>query len=265
MPKPEVVAALVEGDTKVTSNHIGEPIDSNPRDTHLLKDTHIEDSLSVEEIQQLKVLHIEFSDVFALDSSELGTTDHVTHIIDTWDSSPIKQHPRRIPFALRAKVDQLVKEMLDQGVVTPSKSPWSSPVVLVGKKDGSTRFCVDYRQLNSVTKTDVFPLPRVNDSLDQLANPRFFTTLDLASGYWQVLVDAKSREKTAFVTHSGLYEFSVQSLRQRSKTRTNVADTGSASGAAFQCMELFPFICYVFYLLCTDHLSLLGLQTKTSR
>ena len=159
MPKPEVVAALVEGDTKVTSNRTGEPIDSNPRGTHLLKDTHIEESLSVEEIQQLKELIIELSDVFALDSSELGTTDHVTHIIDTGDSSPIKQHPCRIPFALRARVDQLVKEMRDQGVVTPSKSPWSSPVVLVAKKDGSTRFCIDYRQLNSVTKTDVFPLP----------------------------------------------------------------------------------------------------------
>ena len=79
MPKPEVVAALVEGDTKVTSNHTGEPIDSNPQDTHLLKDTHIEESLSVEEIQQLNELIIEFPDVFALDSSELGITRHGGH------------------------------------------------------------------------------------------------------------------------------------------------------------------------------------------
>ena len=70
-------------------------------------------------------------------------------------------------------------------------------------------FCVDYRRLNAVTKTDVFPLPRVDDSLDQLSNSRYFTTLDLAAGYWQVLVEPKSREKTAFVTHSGLFEFSV--------------------------------------------------------
>ena len=206
VPEPKVVATLLEGDT---SSHTEQPIDPNSRDSCLLENSHFEESLTGEEIQQLKDLIIEFSDVFAVDSSELGTTDRVTHVIDTGDSSPIKQHPRRIPFALRAKVDQLVKEMLEQGVVSPSKSPWSSPVVLVTKKDGSTRFCVDYRQLNSVTKTDVFPLPRVDDSLDQLANSCFFTTLDLASGYWQVLVDANSREKTAFVTHSGLYEFSV--------------------------------------------------------
>ena len=113
-------------------------------------------------------------------------------MIDTGDSAPIKQPPWRILFALREKVDQLVKEMLDQGVVTPSKSPWDSPVVLVAKKDGSTRFCVDYRRLNTATKPDVFPLPRVDDSLDQLSSSKYFTTLDLAAGYWQVLVDPPS-------------------------------------------------------------------------
>jgi hypothetical protein len=92
--------------------------------------------------------------------------------------------------------------MLDQVVVTPSKSPWGSPVVLVAKKDGSTRFFVDYRHLNATTKPDVFPLPRVDDSLDQLSRSKYFTTLDLAAGYWQVLVDPPSREKTAFITHS---------------------------------------------------------------
>ena len=138
-----------------------------------------------------------------------GTTDLVTHVIDTGDCSRIKQPPRRIPFALRERVDQFIKDMLDQGVITPSKSPWGSPVVLVAKKDESTRFCIDYHRLNTVTKTDIFPLPRVDDSLDQLANSRFFTTLNLSAGYWQELVDPQSREKTAFVTHSGQYEFSI--------------------------------------------------------
>ena len=89
-------------------------------------------------MQQLKDLVLEFSNVFAIDQSELGTTDVVTHVIDMGNSAPIKQPPRRIPFALREKVDQLVKEMLDQGVVTPSKSTWGSPVVFVAKSDGST-------------------------------------------------------------------------------------------------------------------------------
>ena len=104
-------------------------------------------------------------------------------------------------------MDRMVEEMLDQGVIQPSSSPWASPIVLVKKKDGGMRFCVDYRRLNHVTKLDEFPLPRIDDTLDLLAGARYFTTLDLASGYWQVAMDPASQEKTAFTTYSGLYEF----------------------------------------------------------
>ena len=102
-----------------------------------------------------------------------------------------------------------MQETLQQGVIKQSSSPWASPVVLVAKKDGTTRFCVDYRKLNAVTKLDVHPLPRIDDSLDLLAETRYFSTLDLASGYWQVGMDPESQEKTAFATHVGLYEFTV--------------------------------------------------------
>ena len=96
--------------------------------------------------------------------------------------------------------------MLDQGVIQPSSSSWASPIVFVAKKDGSTLFCVDYRRLNALTKPDVFPLPRIDDLL---AGTKFFSTLDLASGYWQVGMDNDSREKTAFTTQVGLFEFTV--------------------------------------------------------
>ena len=101
----------------------------------------------------------------------------------------------------------MIKQMEEQEVIQPSKSPWASPIVLVAKKDGMTRFCVDYRKLNAITKMDVYPLPRIDDSVDLLSGQQFFTTLDLASGYWQVQMVEDAREKTAFTTHAGLYEF----------------------------------------------------------
>ena len=105
----------------------------------------------------------------------------------------------------------MVSDMLEQGIIRLSQSPWESPIVLVAKKDGSTRFCVDYTRLNSITKMDVFPLPRVDESLHLLSKERYFSTLDLSSGYWQVKMAPESIEKTAYmyITHSGLYEFVV--------------------------------------------------------
>ena len=106
------------------------------------------------EREQLRSLLGAYSDVFALDSSELGSTELVTHTIDTGNHHPVRQSARRTPFALRTKVDQLVQEMLDQKVVEPSSSHWASPIVLLQKKDGGVRFCVDYRKLNSLTELD---------------------------------------------------------------------------------------------------------------
>ena len=104
------------------------------------------------------------------------------HVINT-DHPPIRQPVRRMPFALRNKVDNMVQEMLTQDVIQPSQSSWASPIVLVKKKDGGMRFCVDYRQMNRVTKCDVFPPPRIDDTLDLLSGAKYFTTLDLTSGY----------------------------------------------------------------------------------
>ena len=147
--------------------------------------------------------------VFSLEEGERGETALVTVDIDTGDAQPRKQAPRRMPFVVRQEVSKQLEKMQQDGVIQPSCSPWSSPVVMVRKRDSTHRFCVDYRGLNSVTKADTFPLPCIDDLLDQLGGMRYFSTLDLASGFWQIQVEPTSREKTAFVTPHGLYEFLV--------------------------------------------------------
>ncbi|KAL5506041.1 hypothetical protein EMCRGX_G007607 [Ephydatia muelleri] len=116
---------------------------------------------------------------------------------------------RRLPFHQREEVKELLDGMLERQVIEPSQGSWSSPVVLVKKKDGSTRFCVDFRQLNTVTKKDAQPLPRIDETLDVLGSARWFSCLDLTSGYWQVEVAPEDREKMAFVTPYGLFQFRV--------------------------------------------------------
>ena len=101
----------------------------------------------------------------------------------------------------------MVSIMQKQGIVNPSHSPWASPIVLVPKKDGSLRFYVDFRRLNSLTRKDVYPLPHVEDILVTLGEAKYFTSLDFASGYWQIELDEDAHAKSAFTTHHGLFEF----------------------------------------------------------
>ncbi|GFW72432.1 hypothetical protein TNCV_3796601 [Trichonephila clavipes] len=129
---------------------------------------------------------VDLSRKLSRNSSDIGHTTVTQHRIDTADHPPIKQHPRRLPFAKQEEVGTLLREMQENDIIEPSSSPWASPIVLVRKKDGSTRFCVDYRKLNDVTKKDSYPLPRIDDTLDTLSGHKWFSTLDLKSGYWQV-------------------------------------------------------------------------------
>ncbi|XP_065908993.1 uncharacterized protein [Dysidea avara] len=165
--------------------------------------------LSDDKSTQLSKILSEYHDVFSLSDDERGETDLVEFKIDTGDSQPRKQPVRRVPFGARQEIADQLNKMQQNNVIQPSESPWASPVVLVRKRDGTLRFCVDYRALNSLTKPDLFPLPRINDLLDQLGKSKYFSTLDLKSGYWQIKVSDDSQEKTAFITHKGLFEFRV--------------------------------------------------------
>lgn len=146
-------------------------------------------------------------DLFAKKDSDLGLTNTVKMSIDTGDHDPIKNRPYRVPLNKRQIIDKAVKEMLDAKIIDRSQSPWSFPLVVVKKKDGSDRMCVDFRTLNKIVKPVSFPLPLIDDILCLLGKARYFTALDLKSGYWQVQLDEKSKEKTAFACHKGLFQF----------------------------------------------------------
>ena len=167
------------------------------------------DDITSDQKEKFLALMAHYSDILADGPDKLGRTGVLQHHINTDNATPIRQQARRVPLPRRETVHNLLQDMLSKNIISPSQSPWASPIVLVAKKDGSTRFCVDYRKLNTVTRKDAYPLPRVDDSLDTLTGSKWFSTLDLRSGYWQVEVCPEHRAKTAFTTQEGLFEFNV--------------------------------------------------------
>lgn len=152
--------------------------------------------------------HLEkWKGVFVAHDNDYGCTGVICHQINIGEAAPIREHYRPIPQTLYNEMHSLLEGMLQTGVIQGSTSPCATPIVLVRKKDHSWRFCVDYRKLNVVTHKDAYPLPRIEEVLTTLSKATCYSTLDLASGYWQVEVDPRDREKTAFITPLGLYEF----------------------------------------------------------
>ena len=141
----------------------------------------------------------EIDDLIAFGFSNLKTTDVLNHKIDVQDGcAPIKQKVRRIPHYFRDEFQKTITEMKYQGLIRESRSPWCSPVRLVQKKDKSLRVTVDYTKLNNVTIKVSYPIPRINEMFDRLSSGSVFSTLDLASGYYQVAMDENSKKYTAF-------------------------------------------------------------------
>lgn len=164
-------------------------------------------ALAEPEQVQVRSLLQRFSSVFSAHEGDLGCTNLISHDIPLLDDVPIRQRYRRIPPSEYEAVKTHINQLLEAQVIRESSSPYASPIVLVRKKDGSLRMCVDYRLLNAKTRKDAFPLPRIEESLDALAGAQWFSTLDLASGYNQVPVSEHDKPKTAFCTPFGLFEW----------------------------------------------------------
>ena len=166
----------------------------------------ISDDLSPRQVQELKEVVMRFQDRF---SEVPGRTHVLRHDIITEPGKVVRQKPYRIPEARRHAIEGEVKKMLELGVIEESCSPWSSPIVMVPKPDGSLRFCNDFRKLNEVSTFDAYPMKRVDEMLERLGSARFVSTLDLTRGYWQIALTDRAKPKTAFSTPDGLFQYTV--------------------------------------------------------
>lgn len=165
------------------------------------------DVLSCEEKDKLLELLNRYRHCFAYNLTELGSTSVGEMTINLLDNDPVVYRPYRLAIAEKDKVRSMISELLDNDIIRPSKSPYASPIVLVRKKTNDFRLCIDYRALNKKTVKENYPLPLIDDQLDVLAGNKFCTTLDLASGYYQIPIRESDKHKTAFVTPDGHYEF----------------------------------------------------------
>lgn len=163
-------------------------------------------NLSAAQKTELQHLVGQFLNVF---SPLPGRTAVIQHEVRTPPGVIVRQRPYRVPEARRRAIETEVQDMLRLGVIEPSRSPWSSPIVMVPKPDGTLRFCNDFRRLNEVSEFDGYPMPRVDELLDRLGRARFISTLDLTKGYWQVPLSKDAKPKTAFSTPSGHWQYRV--------------------------------------------------------
>lgn len=204
---------MVNESTIFTVNNIRQKTYNSSDRLKLLKESLRVDHMTTEEREATQELCSEFSDIFHLDGDKISCTDAVYHEINTPSTSqPIYQKPYRLPYAQRGEIARQVKEMERDGIITPSNSPWNAPLLVVPKKEDSSgvqkyRVVVDFRKLNSITIGDAFPMPNVTEILDQLGKAKYFTCIDLASGYHQIPLHPKDREKTGFSTEQGHFEF----------------------------------------------------------
>ena len=199
------------------------------------------------ELHQLLETLKPFKDLFAENPDEVNQIDKniVEHKIDTGDSPPLAQGPRRTSPDQAKIIQEKISSMLKAGIISPSRSPWSSPVLLVpkpNKPDGTKdwRFCIDFRRLNKVTKNEIYSLPRIDDCIDSLAGKSYFSTLDAASGYWQVPMAEEDKAKTAFTTYFGQYQFNRMAfgLITAPATYQRMMDTVLA-GLKWQCLAVY--------------------------
>ena len=208
---PETTPETVALSTLVNSDEVDDV--HVPGDNIRLNNSQILANLDVKLEHLNPVQKAEMSDLLIenrhLFSDVPTKTDIAKHDVDVGNAKPIKQHPYRCGPVKQSLMEKEIQYMKENDIIEESNSSWSSPCILVPKSDGSVRFCTDFRKVNSVTKPDNYPIPRVDDYVDKIGSAKFVSTYDLLKGYWQVPLTARAKEISAFVTPQGLYQYKV--------------------------------------------------------
>lgn len=255
----EAESTLIIDNTDVTNQRLA----SNPTKIERIPDildlNSARNVLSRTQFQHLVKMLQKSHKVWRDPYEELGAGIQFSHTIDTGNARPLNSKPRRLPLVKVNEARTEVERMLRLNVIEPTNSPWGAPIVLVTKKDGSTRFCVDYRRLNDVTKADVYPLPRCDDLLSSLHGKKFFSAIDLESGYWQIPMAENDKEKTAFLTPFGAWQFKVMpfGLRNAPSTFQRTMDMVLAGAKWNHCLVYIDDI-LIFSETAEDHITHLG-------
>ena len=195
-----------------------DPSSSKLQNSDILKDldqklSHLDPVKRLE----LKQLILEYEHLFP----DIPTrTDRIFHDVDIDGAKPVKQHPYRMNPVKQQYLREEIQYLLDNDFIEPSQSDWSSPCILVPKPDGTFRMCTDYRKVNSVTKTDTFPIPRIDDCIDQIGQAKYVTKFDLLKGFWQIPLTDRAKEISAFVTPDGLYQYKVMPFGMKNSPAT---------------------------------------------
>ncbi|KAJ8040186.1 hypothetical protein HOLleu_14412 [Holothuria leucospilota] len=173
--------------------------------------------LDHKEKSEMKSLIYEYACLFSDDPTR---TNLIEHDVDVGDATPFKQHPYRVNPRKRQHLRDEARYMLDHDIIEPSNSEWSSPCILVPKPDGGYRFCTDCRKVNAVTRTDSYPIPRIDDCIDRIGKATYVSKFDLLKGYWEIPLTERARKISAFVTPDGLFQYKVMPFGMKNSPMT---------------------------------------------
>jgi hypothetical protein len=199
---------IVISNVGISDEMINEAVDSGVKNINKYDFSSIE-TIDDETQAKLRRLLINNSHIFSdrpFGSEATGLMEHTIELTDP-TVKPIKHYGYRVAPTVAAELQENVQLMKNLGVIEESQSPWASPVLLVPKKDGTRRFCTDFRGLNAVTKSDVFPLPRIDNIMDKLGNCQYFTSIDLKHAFWQIPMKESDKEKTSFICGNRLWQY----------------------------------------------------------